>query len=373
MSFPPPVPPPYGPPPPPPDSPPPPPPPPPPPKPDGVGSEEESRTRKRKWDQPAEAARPPPPPPSSPPPPPPPIHAGILDPTAIAAAAAAKVEAMLARQGIKPMVKAAMPLSRSTTNEPSPLADSYSTSSSANHEFVKDIDINDCRNRYAITKGITQQQIKKDFGADVTTRGKYYPDRSRATPDEPALHLHITAATQADLDAAVKRIDDLMSEEPGAYTPTIAPQREFKPREKTYLAEKVYLTFEPTPGFYAKPKLIGPQGAYVKHIQNETGARVTIRGLGSGYIEAATGKEADEPMHLVVTHLKQEALDEAVQLAKDLVETVKKEFERVSNNPQGSYYGGYGRGGYYNNNYYNYGGGYDAHYGQYGVSFIIKE
>jgi hypothetical protein len=43
------------------------------------------------------------------------------------------------------------------------------------------------------------------------------------------------------------------------------------------------------------------QGSYVKHIQNETGARVTIRGIGSGYIEAATGKEAEEPMHLVVT------------------------------------------------------------------------
>jgi hypothetical protein len=37
--------------------------------------------------------------------------------------------------------------------------------SNAEHEFSKDIDINDCRNRYALTKGVTQQQIKKDFNA----------------------------------------------------------------------------------------------------------------------------------------------------------------------------------------------------------------
>ncbi|RKP27470.1 hypothetical protein SYNPS1DRAFT_12615, partial [Syncephalis pseudoplumigaleata] len=171
------------------------------------------------------------------------------------------------------------------------------------HEFVVDIDINDCRNRYALTKGVTQQQIKKEYNADVTTRGKYYPDRSRATSDDPPLHLHITAATQANLDAAIKRINELMTEEPGAYTATSPPpsQRDFRPRERSILSEKVFLTFEPTPGFHVKPKLIGPQGAFVKHIQNETGARVTIRGQGSGYIEVATGKEAEEPMHLSIT------------------------------------------------------------------------
>ncbi|KAI8049018.1 hypothetical protein BDF22DRAFT_657979 [Syncephalis plumigaleata] len=348
------------PPPPPPDSPPPPPPPPPPPAPSKTtGSEtDEPRSRKRKWDQPADApdgARPPPPPPqSSPPPPPPPVHGGILDPAAIAAAAAAKVEAILARQGIKPTIKAAIPVTYpSNGDDTSSAADPPSSSNggssvlNAEHEFAKDIDINDCRNRYALTKGVTQQQIKKEFNADVTTRGKYYPERSRATPDDPPLHLHITAATQEILDAAVQRINELMNEEPGAYSISPAPpQREFKPRE-----------------------LIGPQGSYVKHIQNETGARVTIRGQGSGYIEAATGKEAEEPMHLVVTHLRQEPLDEAVQLAKSLVESVKKEFERVRSQPQGGYYGGYNRGGYYNHqNYYGYNNGYNGQYGnqQYG-------
>lgn len=39
---------------------------------------------------------------------------------------------------------------------------------------------------------------------------------------------------------------------------------------------------------------------FVKYIQNETGTRVQIKGLGSGYIETDTGRESDEPMHISV-------------------------------------------------------------------------
>jgi hypothetical protein len=37
---------------------------------------------------------------------------------------------------------------------------------------------------------------------------------------------------------------------------------------------------------------------FVKYIQAETGARVQIKGLGSGFMEADTGREAEEPMHI---------------------------------------------------------------------------
>ena len=35
------------------------------------------------------------------------------------------------------------------------------------------------------------------------------------------------------------------------------------------------------------------QGMFVKYIQAETGARVQIKGLGSGFMEAETGREAE--------------------------------------------------------------------------------
>jgi hypothetical protein len=39
---------------------------------------------------------------------------------------------------------------------------------------------------------------------------------------------------------------------------------------------------------------------FVKYIQAETGTRVQIKGIGSGFIENDTGREADEPMHVYI-------------------------------------------------------------------------
>jgi len=69
-------------------------------------------------------------------------------------------------------------------------------------DYIKDIEINDLRNKYVITRSATLNDIKAQTGAgmeatssslsclshqanriqDVTTRGKYLPDKSMATP-----------------------------------------------------------------------------------------------------------------------------------------------------------------------------------------------
>lgn len=54
------------------------------------------------------------------------------------------------------------------------------------------------------------------------------------------------------------------------------------------------------PGFNLRAQVVGHGGAYVKHIQQETGCRVQIKGRGSGYMEVATGRESDEDMYLHV-------------------------------------------------------------------------
>lgn len=62
--------------------------------------------------------------------------------------------------------------------------------------FVEDIEINDLRNRYLLTKGSTQQQLLADTGCAVLTKGVWYPDKSMATEKDPPLYLHITAVSR---------------------------------------------------------------------------------------------------------------------------------------------------------------------------------
>ena len=42
---------------------------------------------------------------------------------------------------------------------------------------------------------------------------------------------------------------------------------------------------------------------FVKYIQQETGTRVQIKGLGSGFVDQETGKESEEPMHIHITYV----------------------------------------------------------------------
>lgn len=56
------------------------------------------------------------------------------------------------------------------------------------------------------------------------------------------------------------------------------------------------------PTFDVRSKVIGPGGANLQYISNETGAIVTLRGRGSGFIES-NGQESPEPLHLCVEYV----------------------------------------------------------------------
>ena len=82
--------------------------------------------------------------------------------------------------------------------------------------FSRDIDINDIRNRYLLTKSATQEQIGTETGATVVTKGVWYPDRAKATEKDPPLYLHITAPSQEALDRAVAKVNELMAMDIGS-------------------------------------------------------------------------------------------------------------------------------------------------------------
>ncbi|KAG0016186.1 hypothetical protein BGZ81_011358 [Podila clonocystis] len=233
----------------------------------------------------------------------------VGDAAVAAAIAVAKINARLVAQGSVPTPEQAEPTAMSTLEEVSSF--SIVKESKERDEFVADIDINDVKHRYILTKGSVQTQLQRDTGADVTTRGKYYPDRSMATDKDPPLYLHVTATTQDILDEAVAKINELIDE---AQNPVLQPPQHQSFRQQPGvpsggppryqpLTARVTIGIESERAFNVRAKIVGPGGQYVKHVQNETRTRVQLKGHGSGYLENDTGRESDEPLYINIMYV----------------------------------------------------------------------
>ncbi|THC99830.1 hypothetical protein EYZ11_000642 [Aspergillus tanneri] len=307
------------------------------------------------------------------------------DPAAAAAAAAAKINAQLqAKKGIQHVD---VPPIRSVSIGPhdDPKACPFPSPSAgdasgklntevyvADGDYIRDIEINDLRNRYTLTKGSTQKMIKEETGADVTTRGNYYPDKSMATAANPPLYLHVTSTNKEGLEKAVVLIEDLMKKE----LPNLVDERRFRRREpepverdefgrRKWPEERIPVDLEPLPGFNLRAQVVGQGGAYVKHIQQKTRCKVQIKGRGSGFMEPNSGRESDEPMFLHVAQRSGPDPNEvknAKELCEDLLANVREQYQRFKENPPQHNYGGYGQRG----DRYGYGGGGGSYGGGYG-------
>ncbi|WQF81679.1 Putative KH domain containing protein RIK/BLOM7 [Colletotrichum destructivum] len=279
-----------------------------------------------------------------------------VDAAAAAAAAAARINAQLqAKKGIQhvdvPPIKTATPPAGGAQS-PDPANTINGEMYIADGDYIKDIEVNDLRNRYLLTKGSTQKMIKEETGADVTTRGNYYPDKSMATAANPPLYLHVTSTSKTGLEQAVAKIEELMKQE----LPALVDERRFRRRDQEQVErdeygrrkwpeEKIPIGLESVPGFNLRAQVVGHGGAYVKHIQQETQCRVQIKGRGSGYLEAATNRESDEEMFLHVAGPDPKMVEKAKELCEDLIANVKEQYEEFKSRPPRSYGGG-GGGGY---------------------------
>ncbi|KAH2765879.1 hypothetical protein KXW10_008318 [Aspergillus fumigatus] len=278
---------------------------------------------------------------------------GSVDPAAAAAAAAAKINAQLqAKKGIQhvdvpPIRSTASPAPNAAS--PSPASDTKKLNTEiyvADGDYIKDIEINDLRNRYTLTKGSTQKM-------------------------NPPLYLHVTSTTKEGLEKAVALIDELMQKE----LPNLVDERRFRRREpdqverdeygrRKWPEERIPVDLEPIPGFNLRAQVVGQGGAYVKHIQQKTRCKVQIKGRGSGFLEPSTGRESDEPMFLHVAGPDPNDVQAAKELCEDLLANVREQYQRFKDNPPQHSYGGYGqRGGdrYYGGGY---GGGYSSQHNQ---------
>lgn len=82
-------------------------------------------------------------------------------------------------------------------------------------EYIRDIEINDLKNRYVLTKASTQKEIEEETGASVTTKGTWIHDRSKMLPDETPLYIHIVAKTATALQSAAEKVQALIDKELG--------------------------------------------------------------------------------------------------------------------------------------------------------------
>lgn len=100
--------------------------------------------------------------------------------------------------------------------------------------------------------------------------------------------------------------------------------------EFSFLSNVLIFSFE------LRTQIIGVGGANLIYIRNETGAVATLRGKGSLFIDPALGVESQEPMHLYIEHTRLDALQNAKQLARNLIETLQQELAHFQQlNPPG--------------------------------------
>ncbi|KAM9409830.1 KH homology domain-containing protein 4-like isoform 3-T3 [Pholidichthys leucotaenia] len=285
-----------------------------------------------------------------------PSHGGVEK----AAAMAAKINAMLMAKGkllTPPPLLAKVPAS-----VPVPAA--------SEEMVVTEVDINDvplnCRD--LLTKVKTQEEVRQFSGAVVSTKGHYMTEAEKVKGGgQRPLYLHVQGKTQEQVNKAVMRIKEIISEDVlrasaasgGQQAPIIPPltlypqppqpvvptpvvrmpnnislpaqgHRPAAPHLGSFVHTKIFVGLDQAlPSFNVKEKVEGPGGSYLSHIQTETGARVFLRGKGSGYIEQASKRESFEPLYVYISHPNAAGLESAKKLTESLLETVRAEHARM--------------------------------------------
>lgn len=276
----------------------------------------------------------------------------------MAAAMAAKINAMLMAKG-----KLLTPPPLLAKTPPT-----VSVPTATEEMVVTEVDINDvplnCRD--LLTKGKTQEEIRQFSGAVVSTKGHFMTeaDKGKVVGQRP-LYLHVQGKNQEQVNKAVIRIKEIISEDllrasaasGGQQVPVMPPitlypqpprpvmpspvprmpntnsvpgHRPAAPHSGSFVHTKIFVGLDQAlSSFNVNEKVEGPSGSYLSHIQTETGARVFLRGKGSGYIEQASKRESFEPLYVYISHPNSAGLEAAKKLTESLLETVRAEHARM--------------------------------------------
>ena len=80
--------------------------------------------------------------------------------------------------------------------------------------------------------------------------------------------------------------------------------------------------------FQVARRIIGQKGANMKRIVEATGAKLRLRGKGSGYLEGPMKEESADALHLCVSCTTMKGYNEALQAMSDILEGVYDEYRK---------------------------------------------
>ncbi|XP_035726475.1 extensin-like isoform X1 [Vespa mandarinia] len=188
--------------------------------------------------------------------------------------------------------------------------------------------------RTLLTKGYTQDKINFFSKATVSTRGRFMTEQEKLhCPNERPLYLYIQGHSKHNVGLAIQKINEIIKTEHQSSLNrrsrfTNAPPPLMSLHSGITSVEKICIGIENAPqGFDLRGRIIGIGGANLLYIRGETGANVTLRGRNSQFIDPVLGSESPEPLHLHIEHPKPEALQNAKQLAINLIQTMQSELQ----------------------------------------------
>lgn len=80
--------------------------------------------------------------------------------------------------------------------------------------------------------------------------------------------------------------------------------------------------------FQVARRIIGQKGSNMKKIVDASGAKLRLRGKGSGYLEGPLKQESPEPLHLCVSCTTQKGYTEAVRAVSEILESVYTDYRK---------------------------------------------
>lgn len=176
--------------------------------------------------------------------------------------------------------------------------------------FTRDVDINGFRSKHLLTKSSTQAEIQAATGCSVTSRGRFM-DKGEIPGDEKPLHLHLEGPTTESIAAAVNKIQSILHQD--MYDDHRNPTGFYR---NVAVVNNSGLT-----PFQLRGLVVGPQGQNIKHIQQASGCRIQIKGIGSRYMEGEV--EEQVPLYVNVSGHDEASVDIAEHLIMDLMRVVE--------------------------------------------------